>query len=256
MHIQRDTRSQKSGFTLIELLVVIAIIAILAAILFPVFAKAREKARQTACASNEKQIGIGLMMYIQDNNEIYPSNGFTGVGACRADYAGTRLTDNCWIPAVQPYIKSWAVFACPSVSGGAAGVVTPPTGNSDTNLFQNGVVLGRTLAAIQSPASLIWALEYGFRSNQAFIRPTASDFGYEAVPYNGNYVSWVEAPGGGVDYRYDKVHTDGGNLLFCDGHVKWQIQSQISARQFGLNSDLKGPQPSATTAAIDTTQIN
>ncbi len=90
----------RKGFTLIELLVVIAIIAILAAVLFPVFAKAREKARQTACLSNEKQIGLALLQYAQDYNE-YMTPDFNGSGVP-------------WGALVQPYIKSTAVFACPS----------------------------------------------------------------------------------------------------------------------------------------------
>ena len=94
-----------SGFTLIELLVVIAIIAILAAILFPVFAKAREKARQTTCASNEKQLGLGLLQYTQDYDEYLPGIDITGLGILRG--IG-------WNQAIYPYIKSQGVFKCPS----------------------------------------------------------------------------------------------------------------------------------------------
>jgi len=103
---------KQRGFTLIELLVVIAIIAILAAILFPVFAQARDKARQTTCLSNFKQIGLGVMMYLQDWDEIYPSNrlyGFPGNGECEG--SGKILN---WKNATQPYVKSIDVFKCPS----------------------------------------------------------------------------------------------------------------------------------------------
>jgi len=93
--------NRKSAFTLIELLVVIAIIAILAAILFPVFATARERARMTACLSNEKQIGLGLMQYVGDNDECYPC----GVG---------NSFGYGWGGQVYPYLKSTKVFACPS----------------------------------------------------------------------------------------------------------------------------------------------
>jgi prepilin-type N-terminal cleavage/methylation domain-containing protein/prepilin-type processing-associated H-X9-DG protein len=244
---------QCAAFTLIELLVVIAIIAILAAILFPVFAKAREKARQTTCASNLKQAGTGLLMYVQDYDEKYPTGGAGTVSASAANYA--TAGDNNWIASIQPYIKNWQVFACPSAASGPLGVASAPNGNSNTNLFQNGVVLGRTLSAIQSPASLIWGHEYGYRSNIAYIRPTSFDFGAEPAPFNGNYASWIEAVGT-VDYKYDNVHTDGGNLLYCDGHVKFAKQSAISSRQFGLNGDLYGPQPKTTTLAIDTAQIS
>src|SRR5215467_667793 len=89
---------RKSGFTLIELLVVIAIIAILAAILFPVFAQAREKARAISCVSNMKQIGLGMMMYVQDFDETYPPNQYY--------FDHTTPTRWTWAEGVQPYIKN------------------------------------------------------------------------------------------------------------------------------------------------------
>ena len=89
---------RKKGFTLIELLVVIAIIAILAAILFPVFAQAREKARATSCLSNEKQIGLAFVQYTQDFDEYYPSTAQYGTG---------------WLHTIYPYVKSYGVFQCP-----------------------------------------------------------------------------------------------------------------------------------------------
>src|SRR2546430_749011 len=95
---------KRTGFTLIELLVVIAIIAILAAILFPVFAQAREKARQTSCLSNTKQWGLGVMMYVQDYDEVMPISG----------YEAFLTPTSYWWNAVSPYIKSGAVAACPS----------------------------------------------------------------------------------------------------------------------------------------------
>src|ERR1700677_3124023 len=90
----------RRGFTLIELLVVIAIIAILAAILFPVFAKVREKARQISCTSNMKQIGLGIIQYTEDYDETYPgTNGLINSGN--------------WAQAIYPYVKSTGVFKCP-----------------------------------------------------------------------------------------------------------------------------------------------
>src|SRR5690242_4800310 len=123
------------GFTLIELLVVIAIIAILAAILFPVFAQARSKARQASCLSNMKQIGTGLMMYTQDYDEVLPgvdpSNGHAAgydrnLGWNEPFTAGVPATYRNWARDVQPYIKNYGVYKCPettprsSYSGGNA----------------------------------------------------------------------------------------------------------------------------------------
>src|ERR1051326_640189 len=103
----------RSGFTLIELLVVIAIIAILAAILFPVFAQAREKARQTMCVSNMKQIGLGVMMYAQDYDEKMPYNYEYLWDANGKQIPGTLLW---WQDLVRPYVKNEAVYTCPSAS--------------------------------------------------------------------------------------------------------------------------------------------
>jgi prepilin-type N-terminal cleavage/methylation domain-containing protein/prepilin-type processing-associated H-X9-DG protein len=109
--------SRSQGFTLIELLVVIAIIAILAAILFPVFAQAREKARQAACLSNEKQIGLALKMYVQDYDETYPlslHNGWGGGGGCAAATVSATGKEFHWQGRLEPYVKNGQVFVCPS----------------------------------------------------------------------------------------------------------------------------------------------
>ena len=102
-----NSRTARSGFTLIELLVVIAIIAILAAILFPVFARARENARRSSCLSNMKQIGLGILQYTQDYDEKYPSRYYGAGGGDAVEY-------NSWRRVIYPYVKSAQIFACPS----------------------------------------------------------------------------------------------------------------------------------------------
>jgi prepilin-type N-terminal cleavage/methylation domain-containing protein len=101
----RTKQTNRSAFTLSELLVVIAIIAILAAILFPVFAQARERARGIACLSNMKQLGLGLKMYSQEYDESYPRCSFIGM-------------DYNWRNAIDPYVKNIDVYACPSTPAG------------------------------------------------------------------------------------------------------------------------------------------
>jgi len=101
----------RKGFTLIELLVVIAIIAILAAILFPVFAKAREQARKTTCINNQKQIGVTVMQYTQDNDEVLPSVAFGGM------WGTTQWANYGWgyiWKSMEPYCKNSQIFKCPS----------------------------------------------------------------------------------------------------------------------------------------------
>jgi len=108
---------KRAAFTLIELLVVIAIIAILAAILFPVFAQARESARKASCISNTKQLGLGVMMYVQDYDEMYPCNSWDtppiGTADTDAHNAGF-LSATQWVWRIMPYIKNKQIFVCPS----------------------------------------------------------------------------------------------------------------------------------------------
>ncbi len=127
---------KQRGFTLIELLVVIAIIAILAAILFPVFAQARGKARQASCTSNVKQLSLGYMMYVQDYDETFP---FWNWGDSSG--AGSRTPnhfESYWVNAIYPYVKNGAVFACPSA-------------NDDSTVRQN--LLWGWLSSAQLPTS-------------------------------------------------------------------------------------------------------
>src|SRR5436309_4689812 len=128
-------RAGKSAFTLIELLVVIAIIAILAAILFPVFAQARDKARMSSCLSNERQLGTALMMYVQDYDETFPYIRFHFNSAQKGTFTYV------WKNAIRPYLKSKEVLACPSNPTGrtipgmptpdARSLDPPPGGNAE-----------------------------------------------------------------------------------------------------------------------------
>ena len=233
---------RQRGFTLIELLVVIAIIAILAAILFPVFAQAREKARQAVCFSNLKQVGTALMMYAQDYDEhlpIQPNN----LQVAYANAPGTSLPDTRWrvnaLWAVIPYIKdSKSIFKCPSCVNFDTRPASTPNALSDATYHINGVVLAtgaannpaRSLASISEPAGIIWMHEDGTRTNRSSVRPR-----WVGVT-NGlrTYVEWNNT-------TYNRFHSEGGNLLYCDGHVKWKKQSAIAARDFGLDSPLVGP---------------
>jgi len=130
---------RRNGFTLIELLVVIAIIAILAAILFPVFAKAREKARQSSCASNLKQIGLGYVQYRQDYDETSPlSWPVTGPEGTRATSCGGNPS-YWWQDALAPYIKNEQIFHCPSGDRLSACIIPVIVGYAPSQEMSMGV---------------------------------------------------------------------------------------------------------------------
>lgn len=230
---------RKSGFTLIELLVVIAIIALLAAILFPVFSRARENARRASCQNNLRQIGMGLVQYVQDYDERLPYSAIQQVDTYAFNYQ--NRSDVSWIGQVYPYIKSWQVFRCPSaISETTVGLI--PSGDSNTNYVSNGVVSslsnlaafkGRLLSQIASPASIIWARENDLATRKAWTYPY----------YIGSWVHWMDSP------TYGSLHFDGGNILFCDGHVKWKLQDAVCRADFGLNGTQCGLEATTATAS-------
>ena len=186
----------KRGFTLIELLVVIAIIAILAAILFPVFARAREKARQTACVSNMRQIGLAFFQYMQDNEGGVPS-----VLQQTAPY-----TYGLWVRAVQPYILNDQILICPS--------------NQNNRNYTDGA----------------WApkvLDYGY-NGWVGLRMDDHNFGPNANMANVFVFCDCGLPDpherehlyDGPPNRYGAApHNEGANFAFLDGHAKFQKAS-------------------------------
>ena len=224
-------RGKNAGFTLIELLVVIAIIAILAAILFPVFAQAREKARQTACLSNMKQIGTSAMMYTQDYDETNPLrigdvDNFTNTGAAPN-----------WLTGILPYMKTYQMLRCPdavpAVNNAAEPDAAPgitPNGENDSSVQGNAVVMERSLADIKSPADIIYLGEERIRVNRSLLRPRTQDSGVSYNAWHGpDAVSKIE--------RYNNNHSGGGSLLYCDGHAKWKKAIAIRSGDFGLMPD-------------------
>jgi prepilin-type N-terminal cleavage/methylation domain-containing protein/prepilin-type processing-associated H-X9-DG protein len=234
--------AKRNGFTLIELLVVIAIIAILAAILFPVFAKAREKARQTSCLSNEKQLGLGLLQYVEDYDESYPS------GSSYADGRG-------WAGQLYSYTKSVAVYTCPDDSLTPTNVsylgpywvcsyayninlVTKPTTNGTS--ITNGVT---TLAALNAPSSTVALSEIS--GNVAKVDNNNGHQDADSAATFGAYRFDGYGPSGSVTgdtgylgnpavvntaYSLNPVgrHTNGSNFLMTDGHAKYLLGSRVS----------------------------
>lgn len=219
--------ASRSAFTLIELLVIIGIIAILAAILFPLFAQARAKGRQTACLSNLKQIGTGLMMYTQDYDKTLPLQ-YNGGSYLVNDYANPDAPYN-WMALTQPYIKNILVYQCPQAIVNTSKNFSP-TALSSASYYGNGVVMGRPMAVIPNTANIIWADEGMDVTRNCVLRPYKKGAGY---------TQWLAR-------SYNSLHFRGGNLLYCDGHARYQLQNEIPASAFGLNSTAVGYVPGTT----------
>jgi len=141
----------RRGFTLIELLVVIAIIAILAAILFPVFAQARESARTASCLSNEKQVSLGILQYIQDYDEKFPQAlstvpaGDPQFGQVDQGWGNWRVYHRGWEHKIQPYVKNVQVFLCPSSPGGPDHDATDPANHTDWRIGATNYAMNKQL---------------------------------------------------------------------------------------------------------------
>ena len=212
------------AFTLIELLVVIAIIAILAAILFPAFARARENARKASCQSNLKQIGLGVIQYVQDYDERYPMSAY--------HYAmDTPNEGRNWATLLQPYIKSTQIFVCPSdtkldVTNSYYSGTTKDTSFHTSYLYNQDIgavgpsdfgTSGQSSAAITSTATTVMCVDGGADSTGGTDplkwTQSGSSFLIKAIPVgNTTDLANFAAP--------LPRHLEMGNVLFADGHVK------------------------------------
>lgn len=196
----------RTGFTLIELLVVIAIIAILAAILFPAFARARENARRASCQSNAKQIGLGMLQYSQDYDEKYVP-------------MYTTNPDAYWPSKLNPYIKSTQLFNCPSSSDTPYNNIDlfSPHYGLNVWLFEatnNGTDSnkGRALSSIAQPASTVMIAD-------SKASPRVIFEGFDYYTYYATDASWPQ-------YR----HLETTVVCFADGHVKSMRKSALEAK--------------------------
>ena len=230
-----ERRTPIRGFTLIELLVVIAIIAILAAILFPVFAQARDKARQVGCLSNLRQIGLATQLYAQDFDETPPPRHVPDILFQFGDPKIYGKTPN-FLGSILPYTTTRVIFYCPSAIWNLpyAPKAMTPTPLSDTNLLGNGVVIGRPLAVIDRPAEVIYIQELNWRIDNAQLRPAP-------VGNGTTFTAWhYTSP---IGEGYSNLHQGGGNFVFEDGHVKFKHHLALRSGDFGLVPD----QPWSTT---------
>ncbi len=221
---------KKKGFTLIELLVVIAIIAILAAILFPVFARARENARRASCQSNLKQIALGVFQYTQDYDEKMPllyANLGTAGGYTDPVAATTGNIDQGWALLLQPYLKSAQIYQCPSETNplGTTGVTADQAavngGAGYTDYFYNSNVAEASQASFDAVSLTILMGDYTAGTSVSYTNGgcTTNNGGNNQCvvgDLTGAPKPLATFPSGAA-----QRHLDGGNFAFADGHVKW-----------------------------------
>ena len=229
---------RKRGFTLIELLVVIAIIAILAAILFPVFQKVRENARRTSCLSNLKQVGLAVTQYYQDSDEKGPS-GWDGYGRCSG-----------WAWQVYPYVKSTGAFACPDDTNGGKGVSSY---GMNANLAKRqdfsqtparGSAVGLAISQFASPASTVLLFEVQSAANAPYDVSLNDPNNGLSDNSNGNNGQSPSGYGVGQDYdpsgagsqKASAASSDG--LKYATGHLGgWSSHSALFANVLGRHTD-------------------
>ncbi len=239
MAAKRSKQGSRRGFTLIELLVVIAIIAILAAILFPVFQKVRENARRASCQSNLKQIGLAVVQYTQDADEKFPN------GTIADDYHPYG-----WAGQIYPFVKSVGVFQCPDDSGHAGKYVS--YGYNENFVTGQGSPGGTTLTPtslsnLTASANTVMLFEANLlpavAPNPAVVcDPSAANPAESTSPvglgpdggngYNDN-AYYATGPINGVSSNLDPAaakgrHSEGANYALADGHVKWLRGPQVS----------------------------
>ena len=223
-------KSFRNAFTLIELLVVIAIVAILSAILFPVFAQAREKARTASCLSNSRQLGMAIQMYVGDHDEGYPCS-------CSRMMADPNMNMQSWLDTTQPYIKSTQIFRCPSDNSPLWNATDMPRMSS---YGLNGYFMpiqppyfGVTTACVSRTAECVLIGELSDKSQEDFFQPMYWGDPPRLSDSMQQMAEWDMMASEPLTLAIRR-HSQGANYAMVDGHAKWlrftQTWSQASGQ--------------------------
>ncbi len=215
----------RRAFTLVEILIVLFVVGVLAALLFPTFARARENARRSSCQSNLKQIGLGILQYVRDYDETFP------LAYADSDGSGAYnpYLDNGWMQILQPYIKSTAVFQCPSEDKN----YFPPLRATDY-WYSAPVSQTDNMNVVAKPSQTVMCGD-GVGMPAAFVAT------HGAIAYKGDapslkYNRDIWDIGEKTEGKGGRRHLSGLNLLFCDGHVKWYKPATVGAATVDENA--------------------
>ncbi len=212
--------TRQRAFTLIELLVVIAVIAILAAILFPVFAQAREKARSISCLSNCRQLGMAIQMYVTDHDEAFPCSCMQGMSMPGM----TSSNLQSWLDTVLPYIKTTALYRCPSDSSPLwTSMDTPRRSSYGFNAYFIPIqepYYGVTLAQVNKPAECILVTELADTWSQDFFMPMYWGDPPKVSNADMQMMEWDMMNQVPLSLAIQR-HQGGASYVFADGHAKW-----------------------------------
>ena len=219
----------KKGFTLIELLVVIAIIAILAAMLFPVLSQAKQHAWTVQCVSNLRQIGMGMKMFADENNELYPESGADIHWGTNDPTTGKPS----WMEQIFPYVQNTNVYNCP------ANIQLPPDLQGPFNYFNGcraAYLQASSFASLQNSAIRFPSSHVLSGDTCGIPNAAAGDDGRSFDPQDADKDDYVQnCVGGatnGTPFELWQVHSSGQNILFVDGHSKWYKGYNVSDMTF------------------------
>ena len=241
------------AFTLIELLVVIAIIAILAAILFPVFAQAKAAAKKTVCLSNLKQMALGHMMYAGDNNDTWAAQASDGYGIGNTyfgSYIDGAMDPNAlmnWSRDIFPYIKSYGLYLCPvAIKEGNDGWGCYESNGQPTqycsSYASNGILLGQSTTQTNAPADTVIVDEYDAAQKTSFAQPQAAYYGPgPGGQPGGDYYDGIDGPDVNLTHFGSSPGTSpgaGANLGFSDGHAHYFVKTAMNYGMWAGNATL------------------